>query len=115
MSETKQEDHTSLEALEALGPTIETEEQATKWVEELVEDTEVARAQCDNLSLLGGPGGVRELRRVFLRWLLARGQSLGALYALKRTGRLSDRAYMELRGRILATRVPTIQNEILFS
>jgi len=81
---------------------IETEEQARNWLEELVKETESVRRQCDFCPT------VKDQRKMFLRWMIKRGESLGVLQALVRTGRLSGTAYMELRRRVLITQVPTI-------
>lgn len=90
-----------------LGPPIETEEQARNWVMALTEETEVARRECDFAVM------VKDQRRMFIRWMILRGQALGVLVALKRTNRLSDVAYTELRSRVLATQVPTVHEGVL--
>lgn len=90
-----------------LGPPIETEEQAKHWVIELTEQTETIRYACD-LAIT-----VTDQRKAYIRWMIKRGESLGVLQALKRTGRLSDAAYTDLRSRILATQVPTVRDGVL--
>ena len=90
-----------------VGDPIETEEQARNWLEELTVETEAARQECDFAPM------VKDQRRAFIRWMISRGKSLGAVEALKRTGRLSDVAYATLRARVLATQVPTVHEGVL--
>lgn len=90
-----------------VGAPIETEDQARNWVIDLTTETESLRRDCDYAV------SVKDQRRAFLRWMLKRGESLGVLHALKRTGRLGDVAFQELRGRVLQTQVPTVQVGVL--
>lgn len=90
-----------------IGPPIESEDQAKNWLIELVVETEVLRKECDDALT------VAEQRQAFLRWLLKRGESLGALHALKRTGRISDVVFEEMRQRILSTTVPSVRQGVL--
>lgn len=86
-----------------IGAPIESESQARNWVIELTEETEALRRECDFA------GSVKDQRKAFLRWMIKRGESLGVLHALQRTGKLGDVAFQELRGRVLKTQVPTVQ------
>jgi hypothetical protein len=90
-----------------LGPPVETEEQARNWVIDLVAEVEVIRRSCD-LAVM-----VPDQRKAFIRWMIKRGEALGVLSALKRCGRLGDIAYNDLRLRVLATQVPTVQPGVL--
>jgi len=86
---------------------IETEEQARNYVLELTTATEQLRFACDVAV------SVKVQRTAFLRWLVARGDCIGALRTLKRVRLLSDSAYTELRARVSQTQVPTVQQGVL--
>ena len=111
--------------LVSLGPRIDTQEQAKNWIIALVAQTEDLRKHCDVLAAMHEMNEalpmrppeaevkVQDLRRAFFRWLLKRGESLGALIALQRTGKVSDVTYSELRTRILSTQAPTLQKGVI--
>lgn len=90
-----------------IGPRIETEEQARNWVAELVAEVEAVRRECDEAQM------VEMQRKCFVRWMIKRGESLGVLHALQRTGRLSDTVFADLRARVLATQVPLVRKGVL--
>jgi len=94
---------TDVVRLGALSP-INTESEACNWIVELVLQVEDLRHACDQEGL-----SVGEQRKWFLRWLLKRGESLGALYGLKRTGRLSDELFATMLQRVKCTAVPSVQ------
>jgi len=86
-----------------LGPPIENHDQARNWVVALVKEVSEIRAACD-LAILK-----RQQRKEYLRWLIKRGEAVGVLQALQRTGWLSDIGYMELMQTIVGTGVPTMR------
>jgi hypothetical protein len=94
-----------------LGPPIETEEQAKNWIMELVGQVEQVRMECDVVMVNNGT--VAMARSLFIKWMIKRGEALGALQASKRFNKISDTAYMELRARVLATQVPTVLPGVL--
>lgn len=84
-----------------LGP-INSEDEARRWVLELVEQCEATRR------LIDVAGGVREQRKLFCRWMILRGQAHGVISALMRCQRISDLCHNQLRERVLATEHPTV-------
>lgn len=81
---------------------IRTEAEARAWLLQLIDEVETTRRLIDVAT------DVRDQRRLYTRWMVFQGRSLGVLAALKRCGLLSDNGYHELRERVMTTSRPTI-------
>lgn len=83
---------------------VKTADDATKYMEELIQQVATARAQCD-VHIPNDPDTSARYQRLAERNFLIRyGQALGALTTLKHCGDLlTDRAYNEFNEQIKAT------------
>ncbi len=86
---------------------IQTEEQATQFVLELVDEMVKWRQQCDVQIPDPTAVQVQMQRRALWTFLTKQGQVVGALKAFKASGLLSDRAFVELNQRAINTLVPS--------
>ena len=94
------------------GHRIDTEEQARKWLLQLVDELKTARIACDVFMFKVGSMTVRQQQKNYNTFMVKHGAALGSLVALHRCGKLSDFAYEELRQTILETLKPTMVGEI---
>ncbi len=91
-----------------VGYRIDTEEQAKNWVLELVQDVELARAECNLVFPDDRVRTVEHQRKAYRRFMVKHGSVLGVLMALHRCGRIGDVAYSGLRQRALNTLGPHV-------
>ena len=80
---------------------IETEEQATNWMHELVDGVKRERVACDTARTR------KQQQSSYLKYMIRYGSALGTVMALHRCRKLSDQAYAEFRQEIMNTFIPT--------
>lgn len=86
---------------------ITTEEEARKFIMEMVEILESTRDDC-NVTIPTDPQLSAKLqRKAWSNWMIRYGQALGSLTTLMHCRKLNDVAYNELRERVMRTAVPT--------
>lgn len=91
-----------------LGEKIETEEQAQKWVLELVQDMLFWRTECD-VTFPGDSGKtVQHQRRACWTFLAKQGKVVGALQALLLAGKIGERCYQELNQQAINSLAPKV-------
>ena len=86
---------------------IVSEEQATKWVCDLTAKVETIRAHLDMEELRSGRK-VDIHRSEFRQMLMHYGVAMGALQAMVHTRKISERAYGELRTRVMVSMQPKV-------
>jgi hypothetical protein len=90
---------------------IQSEQQATQWLEALVNTVEKYRGTCDVMSAnpMATPGMVK---KAYHEYFLHRGIAIGALTALAHTRKLSPVGFEAMKKRINFTAVPTVINRV---
>lgn len=81
---------------------LQSEDEARSWLLELVAKCEGTRCAIDVAT------SVRQQRKLFCQWMLYQGQALGVVSTLFRCGMISEKAYRELRKRVVETEKPTV-------
>ena len=87
---------------------IRNQEQAQRWVEELIEEMMIWRRACDVRIPDNNQMAVQTQRRALWTFLSKQGKVVGALKSLLLCGRISERCYTELNQKAINTLIPTV-------
>ena len=87
---------------------ILSEEQAIKWVDDLINTVETYRYRVDSQSASANPILISEQKSNYNKLLMHYGIAFGALQALAHTRNISENGFNKMKERVLQTMVPSV-------